>query len=1075
MSQPPEAAAAYVPPASAASAPPAALLNDGPVPVFLRSNGLGHLVAHFEDKCYDDLKLVTEHVDAVAKELSAADAHALRLALGLGASQSYAQIVSSGGSVALNFHATPAAVRGMADPARAAAAPAAAVPPAFSLSQTPPAAGSYAPPSSPSPSHHPVESLLNGAGLSDLIDVFADLGFDDVEAIKEHFSSPDGVLHKLEEQGTRLTAAQQQALREKLGLVSVEVAELLKKCQLEQYAEQFHEEGFDDVKVIQMYVTDVLEDIRMKPDEEERLRRALGTPAPPLGGRPPEPASEPQPWTPPPGMVGRCEPPPSEWAPAPSPQPALPTAPARPSTVTLDKNEPWGMTVHRLTKQGNMWREPTRHELDTANEELFGKKLVVAGFGQGNCIRLEKKSGMQRHSLHVIDFSPQPHGVQRVSLKKKSNNETPWLIWNLCVHCSRRPQFHDKGKPTPYCGKTCKSQADRGEPPPTTPPNVPPVARAVASHPPGQLPAAVPSPLGPPPSTAPPTPLSSWLKSVRLEHLFAAFTAAGYDDLDLLKDDFMSADELASEVTNGNAADKDKLVQCLTSLRAPAVDYGELAQWLASVALGDYTQAIGGAGYDLTTIRSLTDDELKDLAESVIPATLGGHRVKLKMAVKKLRASTSTGSAPTTPAPAPAQPADDDAQKRLAEEMIKKNAERLWVEEMIKKNSAMMVPAADPATSPPAPAPTTPTATPTVPPAGMCPYCHVVHQRATPVHPGHPYCGKKCGKAASSAGWIDGAPSQPLDALTPQLSAATAAKVCSFCKTRPRFEGSLYCGKRCMASAKEAASPGLRRLDKDQQGRDHKKFVQISQQFVNKWMHPDGGGMKKPDKSDIIDIFECQCGPGVSRAHEQYRQQLEDKGVRRHKQGGKGNAQQRWHGTAIKCSLGRGQPTICDDRSCATCNIIRSGFDISYVRTAGRYGIGLYASSTSSKAHQYAAGMSAEIGGRTAQDQPSLMDQDTTALLLCSVAVGKGHLETSANWGGQQVDGKLMYMPWCTCGHPATCSCPNDGTRRITTPPTGCDSVLAQPGTGLNYDEVAVYCNEAIIPRYLVVYKYQYQ
>eukprot|EP01044_Picomonas_judraskeda_P008842 COSAG03_NODE_1036_length_4954_cov_2.784574_4_plen_547_part_00 len=546
------------------------------------------------------------------------------------------------------------------------------------------------------------------------------------------------MLHKLEEQGTRLTAAQQQALREKLGLVSVEVAELLQKCQLEQYAEQFYEEGFDDVKVIQKYVTDVLEDIRMKPDEEERLRRALGTPAPLPGGRPPEPASEPQPWTPP--------------APAPAPASAPP--------------------------------------------------LGVVG---------------------------------------------------------RR--------------------------------------------------------------------------------------------------------------------------------RVPA-----------------------------------------------------------------------------------------------SEEMIKKNAERLWVEEMIKKNSAMMVPAADPATSPqsPAPAPTTPTATPTVPPAGMCPYCHVVHQRATPVHPGHPYCGKKCGKAASSAGWIDGAPSQPLD-----------AKVCSFCKTRPRFEGFLYCGKRCMASAKEAASPGLRRLDKDQQGRDHKKFVQISQQFVNKWMHPDGpvhmngtwarsrgtskGHMKKPDKSDIIDIFECQCGPGLSRAHEQYCQQLEDKGVRRYKQGGKGNAHQRWHGTAIKCSLGRGQPTICDDRSCATCNIIRSGFDISYVRTAGRYGIGLYASSTSSKAHQYAAGMSAEIGGRTAQDQPSLMDQDTTALLLCSVAVGKGHLETSANWGGQQVDGKLMYMPWCTCGHPDTCSCPNDGTRRITTPPTGCDSVSAQPGTGLNYDEVAVYCNEAIIPRYLVVYKYQYQ
>ena len=297
-----------------------------------------------------------------------------------------------------------------------------------------------------------------------------------------------------------------------------------------------------------------------------------------------------------------------------------------------------------------------------------------------------------------------------------------------------------------------------------------------------------------------------------------------------------------------------------------------------------------------------------------------------------------------------------------------------------------------------------------------------------------------------------------------------------------------------MASAEEAAPPGLRRLDKDQQGRDHKKFLQISQQFVHKWLHSDGpvhlngtwardrgiskGHMKKPDKSDIIDIFEVQCGPGVKRAHDQYCQQLEANGVRPRPPGGKGNSHQRWHGTAIKCSLGLGQQqTICDDRTCATCNIIRSGFDIKYVRTAGRYGIGLYASATSSKAHQYAAGMSAEIGGRVAQDQPKLMDQNATALLLCSVAVGRGHLEKSASWGGQQVDGKLMYMPWCTCGRPDRCGCPDDGTPRITTPPNGCHSVLAETGaaTSVNYDEVAVYCNEAIIPRYLVVYKYQYQ
>ena len=38
----------------------------------------------------------------------------------------------------------------------------------------------------------------------------------------------------------------------------------------------------------------------------------------------------------------------------------------------------------------------------------------------------------------------------------------------------------------------------------------------------------------------------------------------------------------------------------------------------------------------------------------------------------------------------------------------------------------------------------------------------------------------------------------------------------------------------------------------------------------------------------------------------------------------------------------------------------------------------------------------------------------------------------------------------------------------------GCDSVLAETGgaTSVNFDEVAVYRNGAILPRYLVVYKY---
>ena len=65
-----------------------------------------------------------------------------------------------------------------------------------------------------------------------------------------------------------------------------------------------------------------------------------------------------------------------------------------------------------------------------------------------------------------------------------------------------------------------------------------------------------------------------------------------------------------------------------------------------------------------------------------------------------------------------------------------------------------------------------------------------------------------------------------------------------------------------------------------------------------------------------------------------------------------------------------------------------------------------------------------------------------------------------------------MVLVW---QRPTLLSCVDDGTiPRRTVPPDGCDSVLAETGgaTSVNFDEVAVYCNEAILPRYLVVYKY---
>jgi hypothetical protein len=121
---------------------------------------------------------------------------------------------------------------------------------------------------------------------------------------------------------------------------------------------------------------------------------------------------------------------------------------------------------------------------------------------------------------------------------------------------------------------------------------------------------------------------------------------------------------------------------------------------------------------------------------------------------------------------------------------------------------------------------------------------------------------------------------------------------------------------------------------------------------------------------------------------------------------------------------------------------------MSYVRTAGRYGVGLYASAASSKAHEYAAGLTSALGGRTVQSQPALQAQSTTCLMMVYVACGKGYKETSGKWQPTE---------------PA-------GSQIITAPP-GYDSVLGEVGGQLNYDEVVVYNDQAILPKFLIYYK----
>lgn len=66
-----------------------------------------------------------------------------------------------------------------------------------------------------------------------------------------------------------------------------------------------------------------------------------------------------------------------------------------------------------------------------------------------------------------------------------------------------------------------------------------------------------------------------------------------------------------------------------------------------------------------------------------------------------------------------------------------------------------------------------------------------------------------------------------------------------------------------------------------------------------------------------------------------------------------GNENRRWHGTRRKCTLGDiGCTTFCSDPQCSLCCIIKTSFDLAHFgkKTSwGRFGAGIYTSSTSSK------------------------------------------------------------------------------------------------------------------------------
>lgn len=205
----------------------------------------------------------------------------------------------------------------------------------------------------------------------------------------------------------------------------------------------------------------------------------------------------------------------------------------------------------------------------------------------------------------------------------------------------------------------------------------------------------------------------------------------------------------------------------------------------------------------------------------------------------------------------------------------------------------------------------------------------------------------------------------------------------------------------------------------------HVTFKSVADQFKESWRHPS----PCPTVQGVYKVLVSQAS--LTR-YNAYRAAVEARGkfVSQHlsagtKQLSAGNEQRRWHGTKRVCNLGdKGHKKFCNSPDCSLCCIVRTSFDLGKKRSWGRFGEGIYTSSTSSKSNDYSKNECVS---------------PLKAILLNKVVVGKGR--------------KMLQ-----------------DSDTLKAAPPGYDSVLGEIGGSLNYDELIVYTNDAIRPSYLVMY-----
>ncbi|CAM9759190.1 unnamed protein product [Laminaria digitata] len=221
-------------------------------------------------------------------------------------------------------------------------------------------------------------------------------------------------------------------------------------------------------------------------------------------------------------------------------------------------------------------------------------------------------------------------------------------------------------------------------------------------------------------------------------------------------------------------------------------------------------------------------------------------------------------------------------------------------------------------------------------------------------------------------------------------------------------------------SLKGSAEPSftLRVLDSA-----HPEHDSLQKQFVSNWQHE-----KTAHRVSVVGMVKIEMPMKVRQRHEEYRRHVP-------------NTRRRFHGTSCSQSCDFYAGSVCLSQDCCLCNICLRGFEIEGCvgrsRAKGsrlnwlQYGQGLYFSSSSGKANDFAASTEKRAGnGRTRR-----------CMFVVNVAAGNAFSTYE----------KGLPEKWC--------------------PPQGYNSVVAEVGPNVNYDQLVVYDEAAALPTHFVVYE----